>query len=44
MSNRVMRACSDGWKIEADSRHAEIMVGQMGVKDGTRVLIQGVPD
>ena len=39
-----MRASSDGWEIVADSRHAEVMVEQIGVKDGRGVLTLGVPN
>ena len=36
--NRVMRASRDGWEIEADLRHAGLMVQQMGVEDGKEVF------
>ena len=34
--HRVMRARSDGWEMEAAPSHAELTVGQTGVKDGKR--------
>ena len=30
--NRVIRACSAGWKYEGDQRHAELVVGVMDLK------------
>ena len=36
--NRVLGVCSDDWKIEACTRHAELIVGQMGVTDGKGVF------
>ena len=30
--NRVIRACSAGWKYEGDQRHVELVVGAMALK------------
>ena len=31
--NRVLRCSEDGWEMEADPRHAELVVEQLGLKD-----------
>ena len=40
--NRLIRRTEEGWEIEADPRHAELVVEQLGLKDdkgiGTPVL------
>ena len=32
--NRLIHVDSDGWKLEADPRHAELLIEAMGVRDG----------
>ena len=39
--NRVIRATTDGWQIEADPRHAELIAEQMGVQNGKGVVTPG---
>ena len=31
--NRVLRCTEDGWEMEGDPRHAELVVEQLGLKD-----------
>ena len=39
--NRVIRACSAGWEYEGDQRHAELVVGAMGLKSANTVTTPG---
>ena len=39
--NRIVR-CGDGaWEVEADQRHAELIVEQLGLKDSRKVSTPG---
>ena len=40
--NRVVRITKDGWELEADLRHAELVVKQLGLTDGNSVSSPGV--
>ena len=31
--NRIVRCTSNGWEYEADPRHAELIIEQLGLKD-----------
>ena len=42
--NRVVRASSDGFELEADQRHAELIVDQLNLKSGKGVTSPGVDD
>ena len=35
--NRVVRRTEDGWELEADLRHAELIIEQLGLTDGNAV-------
>ena len=39
--NRIIRAVDDGWEYEADQRHAEMLIGEMGLKEASGV---GAPE
>ena len=39
--NRVIRAVDDGWEYEADQRHAEMMIGELGLKEASGVGAPG---
>jgi hypothetical protein len=40
--NRVVRLTEHGWELEADLRHAELIVEQLGLKDGKSVATPGI--
>ena len=40
--NRVLRCSKDGWEMEADSRHAELVVEQLGLKDDKGIGTPGL--
>ena len=40
--NRVIRRTSDGWDIQADPRHAELVVEQLGLKDDKGIGTPGL--
>ena len=39
--NRVIRVTQEGWEIEADPRHAELLVEQMGLEKGKAIATPG---
>ena len=39
--NRVIRHTSSGWELEADPRHAEFMIEELGLKDAKPVVSPG---
>ena len=41
--NRVVRWKSTGWEIEADPRHAELILEQLDVKSGGGITTAGTP-
>ena len=42
--NRVVRATERGFELEADPRHAELIVEQLGVQSGKGVTTPGADD
>ena len=42
--NRVIRVTREGWELEADPRHAELISEQMGVESGKGLSTPGVPE
>ena len=40
--NRIVRCTADGWEYEADPRHAELIVEQLGVTDSRTLSTPGV--
>ena len=40
--NRVVRRTTDGWELEADLRHAELIVKQFGLESGNTVSTPGI--
>ena len=42
--NRVVRATAGGWEYEADLRHAELLVEQMGLGDAKEISTPGVDE
>ena len=40
--NRVIRVTQEGWELEADPRHAELLVEQMGLEMGKAIATPGV--
>jgi len=40
--NRIIRATSGGWEVEADPRHAELVVEQLGLQNEKSVVTPGV--
>ena len=42
--NRLIHVDSDGWKLEADPRHAELLIEAMGVRDGKGLATPGVDE
>ena len=40
--NRLIRATESGWEIEADPRHAELVIEQLGLKNEREVGTPGV--
>ena len=40
--NRIVSCTDDGWTVEADPRHAELVVEQLGVEDARAVVSAGV--
>ena len=40
--NRIMRCTSDGWEVEADPRHAELVVEQLGLDNEQGVTTPAV--
>ena len=40
--NRVLRATKSGWEIEADPRHAELVVEQLGLQNEKAVATPGI--
>ena len=42
--NRVIRATADGWQLEVDPRHAELIAEQMGVQNGKGLITPGVDE
>ena len=42
MLNRVVGLAKDGWELEADLHHAELIVEQLGVNDAKAVSTPGV--
>ena len=40
--NRVLIYTDSGWELEADLRHAELIVEQLGLTDGKSVNTAGV--
>ena len=39
--SRVVRRTDDGWELEADLRHAELIIEQLGLIDGNAVSTPG---
>ncbi len=39
-----MRATEDGWELEADPRRAELIVEQLGIKDGKGLATPGMDE
>ena len=35
--NRIIRVTEDGWEIEADQRHADIIIGELNLKEANGV-------
>lgn len=44
MLNRIVRHTDRGWQLEADPRHAEIIIEQLGVGGGRPVITPGIED
>ena len=42
--NRIIRATDDGWELEADPRHAELLAEQLGVESGKGLSTPGIPE
>ena len=42
--NRIVRAGDDGWELEADPRHAELLIQQMELEASKGVVTPGVDD
>ena len=42
--NRVIRCLEDGWEIEADQRHVDMIVQEMGMDDAKPVSTPGEPE
>ena len=42
MLNRLIRRTEEGWEIEADPRHAELVVEQLGLKDDKGIGTPGL--
>ena len=40
--NRVIRCTRDGYELEADLRHAELIIEQLGMKDAKPVVTPGI--
>ena len=40
--NRILRHTADGWEIEADPRHAELVIEQLGLEADSGVATPGV--
>ena len=40
--NRVVRRTADGWELEADLRHAELIIKQLGLEDANAVSTPGL--
>ena len=40
--NRVLRCAEGGWEMEADPRHAELVVEQLGIKDDKGIGTPGL--
>ena len=40
--NRVLRITESGWEIEADQRHVELVIEQLGLKDCKPVITPGI--
>ncbi len=39
--NRVIRITEEGWEVEADQRHGEVMVQQLGLENAKGVTTPG---
>ena len=44
MLNRIVRCTDRGWQLEADPRHAELIIEQLGVGGGKPVITLGIDD
>ena len=42
--NRLIRVDEAGWKLEADPRHAELLVEELGISSGKGLVTPGVDD
>ena len=42
--NRVVRSTENGWELEADLRHAELIVEQLGLSSANPVSTPGIPN
>ena len=42
MLNRILRHTTSGWEIEADPRHAELVIEQLGLENDSGVATPGV--
>ena len=44
MLNRIVRCRSEGWEIEADQRHVDTIVRDIGLSDSKPVSTPGEPE
>ena len=42
MLNRILRRAPTGWEIEADPKHAELIIEQLGLENEKGVVTRGV--
>ena len=42
--NRIIKWAREGWEMEADTRHAELVVEQLGLKNEKKVTTAGVDE
>ena len=42
--NRIVRYTDQGWQLEADPRHSELIIEQLGVDGGKAVVTPGIDD
>ena len=40
--NRIVRYTDQGWQLEADPRHSELIIEQLGVDGGKAVVTPGI--
>ena len=40
--NRIVRCTESGWELEADPRHAELIIEQLGVGSGRAAVTPGI--